>query len=812
MVEVEIDGRKVEVAEGSMLMHAANQLGIYVPHFCYHKKLSIAANCRMCLVEVEKAPKPLPACATPVSAGMKAYTQSEKAIKAQQGVMEFLLINHPLDCPICDQGGECQLQDLAVGYGGSASSYAEEKRVVFHKNVGPLVAAEEMTRCIQCTRCVRFGQEIGGLMELGMAGRGEHSEIISFLGRTLESELSGNMIDLCPVGALTSKPFRYQARTWELTRRRSIAPHDSLGSNLVVQVKLDRVMRVLPLENEKINQCWLSDRDRFSYLGINAPDRLHTPMIKQNGTWHEVAWEAALEYVGRGLAEVRREHGAAAIGALVAPTSTVEELYLAGALMRGIGSENIDFRLRQSDFSLDPAMVGTPWLGHALDEIESLDAMLVIGSFLRKDHPLFAARVRAAAKGGAKVMSLHAVAQDWLMPMTARMTVAPDRWVSALIEILVACSRAKSAPVPDAYAEIAPSPEATAVADALLGGAKSVIWLGNAAVQHPSYGDIARVAQAISQLTGARMGVIGEAANSVGGYLAGALPAAGSGGLDAAAMLAQPLKAYLLMGIEPTLDCGNPVAARNALGQAQTVVALTAYRSPDLLELADCLLPITPFAETGGSFVNCEGRLQAFNGVATPQGQARPGWKVLRVLGNALDVPDFAFESVDAVRSRALQGVSAEDRNEPSREGRDFDSRLSNVAGSGELPRLVATSPRLQRVADVPIYFTDPLVRRSPSLQATVDAKPPVARFAAATLLALGLADGDRVRLSQGGGEATLIARRDDRVAVGVVQVSAAHPSTAGLPWMFGEITAEKASTAGNDGGAEEPELAGQQQ
>jgi NADH-quinone oxidoreductase subunit G len=567
MVEVEIDGRKVEVPEGSMLMQAANELGIYVPHFCYHKKLSIAANCRMCLVEVEKAPKPLPACATPVSAGMKVYTQSEKAIKAQQGVMEFLLINHPLDCPICDQGGECQLQDLAVGYGSSASSYAEEKRVVFHKNTGPLVAAEEMTRCIQCTRCVRFGQEIGGMMELGMVGRGEHSEIVSFLGRTIESELSGNMIDLCPVGALTSRPFRYQARPWELTRRRSVAPHDSLGTNIVVQVKLDRVVRVLPLENEEINQCWLSDRDRFSYLGINSPDRLHAPMIKQEGVWQEVAWETALDYVGRAFSGVRREHGAEAIGALVSPTSTVEELYLAGALMRGLGSENVDFRLRQSDFSLDHGMVGTPWLGHSIQEVDSLDAMLVVGSYLRKDHPLLSARVRGAAKGGARVMSIHTVAQDWLMPMAARITVTPDRWVNALIEVLVACARAKSTALPEVYASIEPSPEANSVAEALLNSDKAVIWLGNAAVQHPAYGDMARVAQAITQLTGARMGVLGEAANSVGGYLAAALPAAGSDGLNAASMLTQPRQAYLLMGLEPSLDCGNPVAARAAFGQ-----------------------------------------------------------------------------------------------------------------------------------------------------------------------------------------------------------------------------------------------------
>ena len=810
MVEVEIDGRKVEVPEGSMLMQAANELGIYVPHFCYHKKLSIAANCRMCLVEVEKAPKPLPACATPVSAGMKAYTRSEKAMKAQKGVMEFLLINHPLDCPICDQGGECQLQDLAVGYGSSASAYIEEKRVVFHKNIGPLVAAEEMTRCIQCTRCVRFGQEIGGVMELGMAGRGEHAEIMSFLGRTVDSELSGNMIDLCPVGALTSKPFRYQARTWELTRRRSVAPHDSLGSNLVVQVKHDRALRVLPFENEAVNQCWLSDRDRFSYEGIDAADRLLAPMIKQEGAWHEVAWETALDYVAHALGDVRSHHGPESIGALVSPSATVEELYLAGALMRGIGSHNVDFRLRQSDFSLDQAMAGVPWLGHSIAEIESLDAMLLVGSFLRKDHPLLSARVRAAAKGGAKVMSLHAIAQDWLMPVAARITVAPDRWVTALIEVLVACARSKEAPVPEIYAGVAPSAPAEAVAAALLAGEKSVIWLGNAAVQHPSYGEIARVAQAIALLTGARVGVIGDAANSVGGHLVGALPAPGSDGLNARAMLAQPRQAYLLMGIEPTLDCADPVAARAALGQARTVIALTAYRSPELLELADCLLPIAPFSETGGSYINCEGRLQAFHGVARPLGQARPGWKVLRVIGNSLDVPDFDFDSGDAVRARALQDFLAKDRKPDSDDGRHFESRLSNQAGGSALPPPVHASPALQRLADVPIYFTDPLVRRARSLQMTVDARAPAAIFSAATMATLGIADGDRVRVTQAGGEAVLVARRDETLAPGVVLVSAAHPSTAGLPAMFGPVSVEKLASEDSGAAGAATELSGQ--
>ncbi len=443
MIEVEIDGRKVEVPEGSMLMEAANRLGIYVPHFCYHKKLTIAANCRMCLVEVEKAPKPLPACATPVAKGMIARTQSAYARQAQNSVMEFLLINHPLDCPICDQGGECQLQDLAVGYGGSASRYTEPKRVVFHKSMGPLISAEEMTRCIHCTRCVRFGQEVAGVMELGMAGRGEHAEILSFVGSSVDSELSGNMIDLCPVGALTSKPFRYEARSWELSRRKSISPHDSLGSNLIVQVKNNEVMRVLPLENEEVNECWLSDRDRFSYEGLNAPDRLLRPMLKQGGQWSEVDWTVALEYVAASLAAVKAEHGGAAIGALASPGSTLEELHLLTKLTRGLGSDNIDFRLRQSDFSGDGDGGGVPWLGMKVADINKLNSVLVIGSFLRKDQPLLSARLRAATKRGCKVNVLHAVDADLLMPVANKIIVRPSEWTQALCEIAVAIAGAR---------------------------------------------------------------------------------------------------------------------------------------------------------------------------------------------------------------------------------------------------------------------------------------------------------------------------------------------------------------------------------
>src|SRR6218665_3812070 len=449
MLEIELDGQKMAVAEGGMVMHAAEKAGTYIPHFCYHKKLSIAANCRMCLVDVEKAPKPMPACATPVTQGMIVRTKSDKALKAQQGVMEFLLINHPLDCPICDQGGECQLQDLAVGYGAGKSRYTEEKRVVFHKNVGPLISMEEMSRCIHCTRCVRFGQEIAGQMELGMAHRGEHSEIQTFVGRTVDSELSGNMIDICPVGALTSKPFRYSARTWELSRRKSVSPHDSTGANLIVQVKGNQVMRVVPLENDDVNECWTADRDRFSYESLNSDQRLTAPMMKQGGAWKTVDWTTALEYVANGLKLIKAEHGAKAIGALGSAHSTVEELHLLAQVVRGLGSENIDHRLRHSDFGNVAATGQAQWLGTSIAALSELDRALVVGSFLRKDHPLFAQRLRQAARRGAQVLSIGASEEDWLMPVAARITTAPSAWVQALADVasVIAASTGATAPV-----------------------------------------------------------------------------------------------------------------------------------------------------------------------------------------------------------------------------------------------------------------------------------------------------------------------------------------------------------------------------
>lgn len=779
MVEIEIDGKKVEVQEGSMVMDAANKLGTYIPHFCYHKKLSIAANCRMCLVDVEKAPKPLPACATPVTNGMIVRTTSDKAVKAQKSVMEFLLINHPLDCPICDQGGECQLQDLAVGYGPSASRYEEEKRVVTPKDAGPLISMREMARCIHCTRCVRFGQEIAGVMELGMLNRSEHSEITTFVGKTVDSELSGNMIDLCPVGALTSKPFRYSARTWELSRRRSISPHDGLGANLIVQVKQGKVMRVLPLENEVVNECWLSDKDRFSYEGLNSEERLTVPMIKQDGKWIETDWQTALEYVAHGLSDIRRNHSADAIAALAAPYSTLEELALLQKLIRGLGSDNVDFRLRQSDFALDGKI--TPWLGMSIEEFGQLDRAFVIGSFLRKDHPLLAARLRHATKRGTKVSVLHATDDDLLMPIAVRMIQRPSTWLSALSEVVVAVAQEKGMAVPTSFENIEPGEIAKSIAATLLSGERKAVVLGNAAAQHPEASKLHAAAQWIAQNTGAKFGYLTEAANTLGGYLTNAIPC--KGGANALQAFAQPRKAYVLLHTEPEFDSYDPQAARAALEKADMVVALSPFKQA--LDYADVLLPVAPFSETSGTFVNCEGRAQGFNGTVKPLGETRPAWKVLRVLGNMLDLQGFNYEASEEIRAEVLGTKKAEEA--------DLRSRLNNIANFPlQAAKQTVDGDSIERIADVPIYFTDAIVRRAVSLQQATDAKLPKASISVMLAQKFSIKDGMQVRVKQGQGVATLAVAIDAKLPENVVRVPAAHSSTSGLGSMFGPITLEK--------------------
>ncbi|MYN07581.1 NADH-quinone oxidoreductase subunit NuoG [Pseudoduganella aquatica] len=775
MVEIEIDGKKVEVPAGSMVMDAANKLGTYIPHFCYHKKLSIAANCRMCLVEVEKAPKPLPACATPVSAGMIVRSASDKAVQAQKSVMEFLLINHPLDCPICDQGGECQLQDLAVGYGKGESRYQEDKRVVTPKQAGPLVSMQEMARCIQCTRCVRFGQEVAGVMELGMVGRGEHSEITSFVGEAVSSEMSGNMIDLCPVGALTSKPFRYSARTWELSRRKSVSPHDSLGANLVVQVKAGKVMRVLPLENDAVNECWISDKDRFSYEALDSAERLTQPMLKQGGEWKEVDWQTALEYVAHGLKNIKHEHGADAIASYATAHSTTEELHLLQKLTRSLGSEHVDFRLRQSDFALDGQV--SPWLGMPVADVTSLQRVFVIGSFLRKDHPLLATRIRAAVKSGAKLSVLNGTADDSLINVANQITAAPSDWLAALSQVVVAVAAAKEVAAPAGFEGIEASDAAKGIAASLLSGERKAVFLGNAAAAHPQASALHAAAQWIAEQTGAKLGYLVEAANTVGGYLANATAK------SAAPAFSAPKKAYLLLNAEPELDAANPQTAAAALKQAEMVVVLSAFKHG--MDHADVLLPISPFTETSGTFVNAEGRAQSFNATVKPLGETRPGWKVLRVLGNILGLSGFDYDTSEAIRDELLgKGVT------------DLSGKLNNVSKQAVAAAKFGTAGSLERLADVPIHFADAIARRSGPLLATIDGAAPVARISVATAASLGVKAGDKVTVTQGSGTAVLEAVIDAGLAANVVRVPAAHESTAKLGAMFGAITVAKAGEA----------------
>ena len=692
MIEIELDGKKVDIVEGSMIMHAADKAGTYIPHFCYHKKLSIAASCRMCLVDVEKMPKPMPACATPVTQGMIVRTKSDKAIKAQKSVMEFLLINHPLDCPICDQGGECQLQDLAVGYGASSSRYEEEKRVVAVKDVGPLLSMQEMSRCIHCTRCVRFGQEVAGVMELGMTHRGEHAEIETYLGHSIDSELSGNMIDICPVGAITSKPFRYSARTWELSRRKSVSPHDSTGANLIVQVKNNKVMRVLPLENEEVNECWIADRDRFSYEALDSDERLTSPMLKQGGVWKSVDWQTALEYVANGLRDIKADHGAESIGALVSPHSTLEELHLVGALVRGLGSQNVDYRLRHAEFAADE---GVRHLGTSIASLSDLQRVLVVGSSLRKDHPLFAQRIRQAARKGCVVSALHAVTEDWALPVANTLLCPSSVWVQALADVAAAVAAVKGVE-PPVQGQV--SEAAKAIADSLLGGERKAILLGNAAAHHARASSLLALANWIAAQTGATVGYLTQAANTVGAQFANALP--GPGGLNAAQMLAGGLKAAILLNNEPEFDSAAGASAQSGLAQADMVVTLSPFKSN--MAFSDVLLPIAPFTETSGTFINAEARVQSFHAVVKPLGETRPAWKVLRVLGNLLALPGFDFDSSQDVLAQVP--VSAQ--------------RLSNLTQAVIDLTPAGVAPVVAR-----IYALDPIVRRAASLQLTADGR-----------------------------------------------------------------------------------------
>ena len=778
-VNIEINGIPFQARKGAMLIEITDAAGIPIPRFCYHKKLSIAANCRMCLVEVERAPKPLPACATPVMEGMKVFTESPRARAAQKGTMEFLLINHPLDCPICDQGGECELQDLAVGYGSNVSRFTERKRVVKDKDIGPLISTD-MTRCIHCTRCVRFGEEIAGLRELGATGRGESMEIGTYVAHSVASELSGNVIDLCPVGALNAKPSRNRGRSWEYVQHPAVAPHDSVGSNIFIHTLRGKVMRVVPRENEAVNETWISDRDRFSYEGIYSDDRLSRPRV--GGV--ETDWEAALEAAAKGLQEVIERHGPEAVGFLLAPTATVEELYLAQKLARGLGVANIDHRLRQADFSDQDVVPVFPWLGQTLEELEKTRAALLIGSNVRMEQPLAGLRLRKAALAGGQVMFLNPRDFEFRFPVAAKIIADPAGMVAALASVAQAVAELKGGTLPVALATLAPgAPGAAerAMAQTLVNNAPATVLLGNLAVAHPAFAQLRALAGFLARCGGARLGYLPEAANSAGGWLAGALPhrlpggqAAPKPGLDARAMLESPRKAYVLLGVEPELDCWDGAAALSALQGAEFVVSLSPYASA--VESAEnrIVLPVATFAETSGTYVNAEGRWQSFQGASKPLGEARPAWKVLRVLGNLCGVSGFDYVSSEDVLAEVQAVCGSIQPDNPPTEAqpnwRPFQSE------------------GLIRVADVPIYATDPLVRRARSLQQSALARPAEVRLHPEVAQALGVAGREQVQVRQNGRAVELPLVLDEGIPQGCAWIPAGLPASAALGPAVGPV------------------------
>ena len=778
-VNIEVNGIPLKARKGAMLIEITDAAGIAIPRFCYHKKLSVAANCRMCLVEVEKAPKPLPACATPVMEGMKVYTESPKALAAQKGTMEFLLINHPLDCPICDQGGECELQDMALGYGADVSRFAERKRVVRDKNIGPLIATD-MTRCIHCTRCVRFGEEVAGLRELGATGRGESVEIGTYVAHSVGSELSGNVIDLCPVGALTAKPSRYRGRSWEYVQHPAIAPHDSVGSNIFIHTLRGQVMRVVPRENEAINETWISDRDRFSYEGIYSDDRLVRPWVKGG----EADWEVALETASKGLREVIAQHGAEAVGFLLSPTATVEELYLAQKLARGLGVANIDHRLRQADFSDQDAAPVFPWLGQELADLEKVGAALLIGSNVRMEQPLAGHRLRKAALAGGRILLINPRDFEFLFPVAAKVIADPAGMVAALVGVALAVAELKGQDLPTELAALAGGVSAgeteRAIAEHLVNQAPATVLLGNLAVAHPAFAQLRALASFVAACSGARLGYLPEAANSAGGWLAGALPhrlpggaSAPTVGLDTRSMLEAPRKAYVLLGVEPELDCWDGAAALKALQAAEWVVSLNPFASAASKAYAHVILPVATFAETSGSYVNAEGLWQSFSGASKPFGEARPAWKVLRVLGNLSGVAGFDYVSSEEIRAEA--------------ENTCAQVQPDNTLDSGK-PLVPFKSEGLHRVAEVPIYAADSLVRRARSLQLSPLAQPVEVRLHPDMARDLGVAEREQVQVRQNGAAIDLPLVLDESVPKGCAWIPAGLYASVALGPAVGPV------------------------
>ena len=778
LISVEIDGVEYKAQKGQMIIEITDANGIDVPRFCYHKKLPIAANCRMCLVQVEKAPKPLPACATPVMDGMKIATESDYARAAQKAVMEFLLINHPLDCPICDQGGECELQDLALGYGRDVSRFSEKKRVVPDKNFGSLIATD-MTRCIHCTRCVRFMQHIAGQKELGGMGRGERVEIGTYIERSVDSELSGNIIDVCPVGALTSKPFRFRARAWEMNQHATVAPHDCIGSNLYLHDRRGQVMRAVPRENEAVNEVWISDRDRYSYQGLYAEDRLQTPMIKSQGEWRESSWEEALQFAAGGL----RKLGGDDLGVLASPNATVEEHYLLARLCEALGWKNKDHRLRQQDFTNQEGAPLYPSLGQAVEGIAQSDAILVVGGNPRKDQPIAGHRIRMAAQHGAKVMFINSVDYDVTFDVAQQCIVPPSRLVAELASVARCLGGDVPAAVKDVVDQAQCGVQHQAMVNALKEAGRATLLMGLAALHHPAFSALQALAQFVARATGAKLGYLTDGANGAGAWMAGMVPHRNAAatvteaGLNARQMLEQPRRAYLLLNVEPEADCADSHAAMTAMRQADFVISLGLYTSEEMLEYGDVILPIAAFAETSGTFVNVAGDWQSFAGAVAPLGEARPAWKVLRVLGNLLEVKGFDYESSEQVRDELYARVR--------------DTAVSTDWRAGAVATVA--SAVLERVGDVCLYGSDALVRRASALQATADAVDARVRLAPEQAQQLGITEGDLVLASQGEAHAILPAVLDARVPKGAAWIVAGRPASIGLGPSYGALELAKA-------------------
>ena len=779
MVTIEVDGQTLQAPKGSMIIEATDKAGIDIPRFCYHRKLSVAANCRMCLVDVEKAAKPLPACATPVADGMKIYTESRRALDAQQGVMEFLLINHPLDCPICDQGGECELQDLAMGYGRSVSRFAERKRSVDDEDLGPLVSTD-MTRCIHCTRCVRFLEEIAGTRELGGIGRGEHMEIKTFIGRNIDSELSGNVIDLCPVGALNNKPYSSSARAWEMSARAAVSSHDCVGSNIWYHVLRGRVKRAVPRDNEAVNETWLADRDRFSHSGLDSEARIERPRIKRDGEWRECDWGVALDAAIAGLRKVVERDGPGALGILASPQATSEEFFLLKRLADGLGCANLDHRLREQDTSDGAA--GMPRLGKPVAALDGVDSVLLLGSNLRHEQPILAHKLRQAwRQSGARIGVINAVAYDWHFTPASEAVISPAEWLAALGRITRAAIDASGRDLDGSLGEwlssLSPDDDDRALARMLTEGHDTAIILGNQVSCHPAAAELRRVAALLTDAVGGHLSILTPAANGIGAWRAGAVP--GPAGLDAAGMWQQPRKAYLLHGFEPDLDTADPAQARAALGGADCVVAITAFEQPGLLDQADVILPLAPLPEAAGSLHNIDGQQQRCEAAGRPAGDARPGWKILRLLGEMMGVEHFEW--------RDLEGVQADmDAAPPAHQPLGPDPSGFAVFDQGQ--------HGLWRHGDVPMYSVDPLCRRSEPLQATVHAidNDRVALHPDEAA-ALGLGEGDRARLSQEGCETELAVQVLERVARGTLWVRSGLSATGELGAACAPIEIRKA-------------------